>query len=90
MPRLPDNLTYEIVMIQADNIEPDRLIWRRYKRPCPGITEFFLAANPHIMPHLGQSPFLPFGVPVRIPIDQETLHGKPKSAKFIRLYGPVE
>ena len=42
------------------------------------------------MPHLGQSPFLPINVPVRIPIDEATLHGKPKSAKFIRLYGPVE
>lgn len=88
MPFLPDDLTYEVVVVQAENIEPDRLIWRRYKRPHYGITELFLAANPHIMPHLGQSPFLPQGVPVRIPIDDAVLHGKPKSGKYIRLYGP--
>lgn len=81
------SITYEVVRIEGENIEPAKLIWRRYKRPAPGIHELFLALNPHLAPHLGTSAYLPVGEIVRIPLDHRLLSGRPPPVKQIRLSG---
>ena len=60
---------YEYVRVESFELTPSQLVWRRYKRPAPTILGRFLDANPHIAPALGEGPFLPFGMIVRIPID---------------------
>lgn len=68
--------SYEIVRISGDNITPSLLVWRRYKRPAPGMLGLFLDINPQLARALGESPYLPVGVLVKIPIDDEILSGK--------------
>jgi phage tail protein X len=82
-------ITYEHVRIRGENIAPDLLIWRRYKRPAPGVLELFLAANPQVEQALSAGPYLPVGVVVAIPIDSEIFEGRPAQENSIRLYGEV-
>lgn len=80
-------MTYEEVRIRGEGVAPDLLIWRRYKRPAPGIREKFLDMNPHIHEALAAGPFLPVGAVVRIPIDLDILTGAPGTRKVVRLWG---
>lgn len=82
-----DQTKFETVRIRGEGVAPDLLIWRRYKRPAPGVLEAFLDMNPHILPALALGPFLPIGELVRIPIDQKILEGTPRSTRVVRLYG---
>lgn len=80
-------LTYERLVIRGDNISPDLLIWRRYKRKTTGILELFLRLNPHVHAALAKGPFLPVGVLVLIPIDSAALSDAPKLIPVERLWG---
>jgi phage tail protein X len=79
--------SYEHVTIRGDNITPSKLIWRRYKRPSRTILWQFLEANPEVSEALGEGPFLPIGMTVRIPIDPSILRGQPPALRQVRLYG---
>ena len=82
-------VTFENVVIVGDNIEPGKLIWRRYRRPAPGIKELFLDINVHLREHLIASPYLPVGVGVLIPIDADILAGAPSPIDAVALWGTV-
>ena len=81
--------SYETVRIRGEQITPDLLIWRRYKRPAEGILEAFLAKNPQAHKALRTSPFLDVGLVVFIPIDPDILNGRPANVPVVRLYGTV-
>lgn len=69
--------SYEYVRVEALDLTPSQIVWRRYKRPAPEMLAEFLDLNAHIAPYLGESPFLPINVIVAIPIDRRALAGKP-------------
>jgi hypothetical protein len=85
------DLPTEMVRIAGEGIEPPKLVWRRYKRPTigtadePGIYEKMLAMNPEMAAGLQDSPFLPVGMTVLIPIDARVLSGAPRQIDQIKL-----
>jgi len=81
--------SFETVLIQAEDVTADLLIWRRYRRPAPGMLEAMLDANPNLARVHKYGPFLPVGLQVRIPIDPDILSGSPAFGTAIGLYGPV-
>jgi phage tail protein X len=68
--------SYELVTIAGDALTLDLLIWRRYRTPYPGILEAALDANPHLAKIHKETPFLPPGTQVRIPIDTDVIKGQ--------------
>jgi phage tail protein X len=83
------DLPFEYLRVEAEDLTPSQIVWRRYKRPAPQILGKFLDANPHIAPALGEGPFIPFGTVVRIPIDLRLLAGKPQLIQTTNLIGTV-
>lgn len=79
--------SYELVSVAGEFITADVLVWRRYRRRAPGILELLLDANPHLAPIHRETPFLPVGTEVRIPIDSDLLRGRPPRVEFIQIYG---
>jgi phage tail protein X len=55
----------ERVTVEGDFITVPLLVWRRFKRPMPGLVEMILDRNPGIA-DLG--PYLPLGTVVEMPI----------------------
>ncbi|RZN13904.1 tail protein X [Bradyrhizobium sp. Leo121] len=80
--------SYELVTVTGDFVTADLLVWRRYKTPAYGIVEKLLDANPHLARLHKQSPFLPVGTQVRIPIDSDILRGRPQPQQ-IRNVTPI-
>lgn len=80
-------ITYEYVEIKAENVTPDSLVFRRYKRRAPGILALFEEVNPRIMPALKVGPFIPVGTVVAIPIDSAILKDEPTVVSAPRLWG---
>jgi phage tail protein X len=80
-------ITYELVRILGDNITPDLLVWRRYKRPAPGVLRLLMLANPAMVNALGDGPYIPVGTIVQLPIVAEVLTGRPSTQSVVRLYG---
>jgi hypothetical protein len=78
---------WEATVIEGDNITPSLLVWRRYKRPAAGVLENLLDMNPDLVEGLSQSPYLPVGAIVRVPIDQAAISGAPQSIKQATLWG---
>lgn len=79
---------FELIQVQAEGIAPDQLVWRRYRRPTPGVVEYFLDINPEIARGFRDSPFLPVGAVVKMPIFKEYLgKGQPSLMQQVRLYG---
>ena len=84
------NITgFELITVQGDRITADLLLWRRYRGPTPGLVEAMLDLNPQIARAHRESPFLPLGMQVRIPIDLDLLSRRPKPVKTITVYGRV-
>jgi phage tail protein X len=81
--------SYETVRIKGEEITPDLLIWRRYKRPAPGVLEAFLAKNPQAHAALRSGPYLAVGEVVFLPIDPDILNGRPANVPVVRLWGTV-
>ncbi|RAZ83304.1 tail protein X [Cereibacter johrii] len=65
---------YEIMTVAGDGITLPLLIWRRFKRPVPGVLEATLDANPGLA-DLG--PVLPLGTRLRIPIPAPAAEERP-------------
>lgn len=80
-------ITFERIRIKGENVAPDNLLWRRYKRPFPGMLEMFLDINPQVHEALAAGPFLPVGVVVVIPIDSRITSDAPMSLAVERLWG---
>jgi len=68
--------TYETYTVTAAEISVPRMVWRRFKRPMPGMTERIFALNPGIA---AMGPYLDMGTVVVIPIDSE--EAKHKTAR---------
>jgi phage tail protein X len=56
--------TEMVVKVAGEGISVDLLIWRKYKRPMPGLLELVLDINPGIA---GLGPILPIGTVVTLP-----------------------
>lgn len=69
---------FELVQIMGEGVTADLLVWRRYRRPAPGILEIMLDNNPQLAYVHRFTPFLPPGTYVRIPIDPDIMSGKPQ------------
>lgn len=54
----------EIITVIGDDITVSVLVWRRYRRPMPGMAEAILAANPGLA---GLGVHIPVGTRVVIP-----------------------
>lgn len=68
--------SYELVQVMTDYVTADLLVWKRYRQKSPGIVEKLLDANPHLSHVHRVTPFIPVGVYVRIPIDQDLILGR--------------
>lgn len=79
--------SYELVTISGEFITVDLLIWRRYRVRAPGIVEATMDCNPHLALLHKESPFLPIGTQVRIPIDPGILSGAPQKRQTVQLWG---
>jgi phage tail protein X len=77
---------FELFQIMGDGITADLLVWRRYRRPAPGILEIMLDANPQLAFVHRFTPFLPTGLFVRIPIDPDLMAGKPPATLTSNLW----
>ncbi len=57
--------TIETITVQGEAITAALLVWRRFKRPMPGLVERLYEINPRLA-LIG--PFLPVGTVIRLPI----------------------
>lgn len=80
---------FDLVTVQGDYVTADLIVWRRYKIPAPGILEMMLDVNPHLALLHKQSPFLPVGTQLRIPIDTDILKDRPAPLQIRNIYGSV-
>jgi phage tail protein X len=80
----------ELVTVQGDYVTADLLIWRRYRCPTPGLVEAMLDLNPELSRIHRETPFIPPGTEVRIPIDPDLLAQRPKPVETVTLYGRVK
>lgn len=71
----------ESIVVRGDDLTVPLLVWRRFKRPMPGLVEAILDSNPGLA---GLGPFLPFGTVVNMPIPIETT--STPSQEAIRLW----
>ncbi len=55
----------ETIKVAGEGITVDLLIWRRFRKPQPGLVEQVLALNPGLA---GLGPNLPVGTPVILPV----------------------
>jgi phage tail protein X len=78
---------HELLTVAGAYVTADLLVWRRYRTSAPGIVERLLDDNPHLAKLHRESPFLPVGTELRIPIDPEILGGRPRPVEFVTLYG---
>lgn len=58
----------EAVRVETDQLTVDLLVWRRYRRPIPGLVEQVLALNPGLAQH---GPYIPRGTTVVFPIIEQ-------------------
>jgi phage tail protein X len=79
--------SYEYAEVRGERVTADIIVWRRYRKPAPGIVEAMLDANPVLAKVHKFGPFLPVGLVVRIPIDQDIMAGLPVEQRAITLYG---
>ena len=56
---------YETLTVGGDGVTLPLLLWRRFRRPMPGLAEAALDANPGLA---ALGPVLPVGTVVKIPI----------------------
>jgi phage tail protein X len=78
---------YEFFTVEGDYITADLIVWRRYRARTPGLVERMLDDNPRLAKLHRESPFLPLGTQVRIPIDPDLLAMRPRPTEYVILYG---
>lgn len=57
--------TFEKVVVSGDGLTASLLVWRRFKKPMPGLVERIYALNPGLAE---SGPFLPVGAEFLLPI----------------------
>lgn len=67
---------FELVVVTSDYVTADLMVWKRYRRPAPGIVEAMLDANPQLALIHQSTPFIPVGTYVRVPIDLSLMAGQ--------------
>lgn len=77
---------HEEFVVQGEGITVDLIIWRRYRTAAPRMTEITMDLNPHVALLHAESPFLPVGTRLRIPVDLELLRGRPEQKSHVTLY----
>ena len=55
----------ERLTVEGDGITVSLLVWRRFRRPMPGLMELILERNPGLA---GLGPILPVGTVLEIPV----------------------
>jgi len=68
--------TTELVRVEGDDVTVPLIVWRRFKRPMPGLVERIYDLNPGLA-DLG--PVLPFGTrfSLPVPVDEQVETLKP-------------
>jgi len=61
-------MTTQTIKVEAEELTLDQLVWRKFRRPIPGLVEQVLALNPGLA-QLG--PYLPLGRTIVLPVLQE-------------------
>jgi len=74
-------MTTETLKVAGEGITLDQLVWRKFRRPIPGLVEQVLALNPGVA-QLG--PYLPVGTVVVLPILQEA--SQPVTREVVQLW----
>lgn len=69
----------ETITVRTDQTTVSMLVWRRYRRPMPGLVERILALNVG----LASTPFVPVGTEVVMPIEEVT---QQNSVKMVTLW----
>lgn len=59
--------TFETYVVESDGVMLDNLLWRRFRRPTPGLVERVLDINPGLA---AMGAWLLAGTSIRVPIDQ--------------------
>lgn len=59
----------ETYVVETDGVRLSGMIWRRFRKPMPGLVERTLDLNPGLADH---GPLIPVGTAVAIPIDDPT------------------
>lgn len=77
---------FELFRVTTEYTTADLLCWRRYRRRAPGIVEIFLDTNPQLSIVHRQTPFIPPGTVVRMPIDPDLILGKPPPSPYSALW----
>ncbi|WP_029418033.1 tail protein X [Brevundimonas bacteroides] len=74
-------MTTDSITVSADQLTLADLVWRKYRRPIPGLVEQVLALNPGLA-QLG--PYIPLGTVVVLPVLQEA--AQPAEREIIQLW----
>ncbi len=67
---------FELWKVTTDFVTVDLIIWKKYKRKAPGMTELMMDANPQLAVVHRTTPFIPPGTYVRVPIDPSLILGQ--------------
>ncbi|MGA0615956.1 tail protein X [Paracoccus sp. KR1-242] len=66
----------EAVTVKGDGLTLSLLVWRRFRKPMPGLVEQILDLNQGLA---ALGPILPFGTVVRMPIPVEAEAAQPQA-----------
>ena len=84
------NIThYDYVTVQTDYVTADLIVWRHYRQRTRGVLEATLDSNPHLAKIHRETPFLPVGTQVRIPIDPDVFAGRPQPVVTSTIAGNI-
>jgi phage tail protein X len=79
---------FELVVVATEYVTADIIVWKKYRRPCPGIVEVMLDANPQLALVHRTTPFIPVGTYVRVPVDPALMAGKQPVMPVSSIWGP--
>lgn len=79
--------SYDLVTVSSEGITADIIVWRRYRTRATGMLEALLDANPHLSLLHKNSPFIPVGTQIRIPIDPDIMAGRPQPKTTVMMWG---
>jgi phage tail protein X len=77
----PAHMTTETITVRTEGLTLDQLVWRRFRRPVPGLVEQVLDLNPGLA-QLG--PYLPLGAEIILPTLEQA--ADPVAQEVIQLW----
>jgi phage tail protein X len=78
---------FDYVTVETEYVTVDLIVWKHYRQRAFGVVEKTLDVNPHLAKLHRESPFLPVGTQVRIPIDEAVMAGRPKPSTVSTIAG---